>query len=93
MRLKGGAVETIYIGVDFHARQQTICYLTTEPAELVTCELKHQDKEAVGAFYAAFSGRRHRGPGAVVTSLPCVSRRALLGEAVMKRKDQRRSLG
>jgi hypothetical protein len=31
--------------------------LTTETGELVTCELKHQDKEAVRAFYAAFSGR------------------------------------
>lgn len=50
-------METIYIGVDFHARQQTICYLTTETGELVTCELKHHDKEAVRAFYAALSGR------------------------------------
>jgi hypothetical protein len=40
-------METIYIGVDFHARQQTICYLKTETGELVTCELKHQDKEKV----------------------------------------------
>jgi transposase len=30
--------------------------LTTETGELVTCELKHQDKEAVRAFYAAFRG-------------------------------------
>jgi len=43
MRLKGGAMDTIYIGVDFHARQQTICYLTTETGEFVTHELKHQD--------------------------------------------------
>src|SRR5262249_20391774 len=57
MRLKGGAMQRIYIGVDFHARQQTICYLTTETGELVTCELKHQDKEAVRAFYAAFRGQ------------------------------------
>ena len=49
-------METIYIGVDFHARQQTICYLKTETGELVTCELKHQDKEKVRAFYAQFSG-------------------------------------
>ena len=49
-------MQRIYIGVDFHARQQTICYLTTETGELVTCELKHQDKEAVRAFYAAFRG-------------------------------------
>ena len=47
----------IYIGVDFHARQQTLCYLTTETGELVTCELKHQDKEAVRAFYAQFKER------------------------------------
>jgi len=49
-------MQRIYIGVDFHARQQTICYLTTETGELVTYELKHQDKEAVRVFYAAFSG-------------------------------------
>src|SRR5437660_866796 len=57
VRLKGGAMETIYIGVDFHARQQTICYLKTETGELVTCELKHQDKEVVRAFYAQFVGQ------------------------------------
>ena len=44
----------IYIGVDFHARQQTIRYLKTETGELVSCELRHQDKEAVQAFYAQF---------------------------------------
>ncbi len=33
-------MNTIYIGVDFHARQQTICYLTTETGELVTAALK-----------------------------------------------------
>jgi len=50
-------MDTIYIGVDFHARQQTICYLKTETGELVTCELKHQDKEVVRAFYAQFCGQ------------------------------------
>src|SRR5207237_7292326 len=55
-RLRGGAMDTIYIGVDFHARQQTICYLKTETGELVTCELKHQDKEAVRDFYQQFGG-------------------------------------
>jgi transposase len=49
-------MNTIYIGVDFHARQQTICYLKTETGELVTAELKHQDKAAVRAFYEQFSG-------------------------------------
>src|SRR5574339_646489 len=54
MRLKGGAMAPIYIGVDFHARQQTICYLKTETGELVITELKHQDKEQVRAFYQQF---------------------------------------
>ena len=47
-------MEAIYIGVDFHARQQTICYLKTETGELVIAELKHQDKEQVRAFYRQF---------------------------------------
>lgn len=46
----------IYCGVDFHARQQTICCLITETGELTTHELKHDDKEAVRQFYAQFSG-------------------------------------
>src|SRR5437899_11060703 len=57
MRLKGGAMDSIYIGVDFHARQQTICYLKTETGELVTCELKHRDKQAVRDFYVQFCGQ------------------------------------
>lgn len=56
MRLKGGAVEKIYIGVDFHARQQTICYLTTDSGELHYQQLRHEDKTALGAFYAQFRG-------------------------------------
>jgi hypothetical protein len=44
-------MNTIYIGVDFHARQQTICYLTTETGELVTAELKHEPKTGVRTFY------------------------------------------
>jgi transposase len=46
----------IYIGVDFHSRQQTICYLKTDTGELVIRDLKHQDKDAIRAFYAAFHG-------------------------------------
>src|ERR1044071_8191719 len=56
MRLKGGAVQKIYIGVDFHARQQTICYLTTNTGEILFHQHQHQDKAAVRAFYAQFSG-------------------------------------
>ena len=47
-------MDAIYIGVDFHARQQTICYLKTETGELVIAEVKHQDKEQVRAFYQQF---------------------------------------
>jgi transposase len=49
-------MEPIYIGVDFHARQQAICYLKTETGELVISELSHQDKEQVRAFYQQFQG-------------------------------------
>ncbi|HEY3038745.1 MAG TPA: hypothetical protein VGJ66_08410 [Pyrinomonadaceae bacterium] len=37
-------MNTIYIGVDFHARQQTICYLKTETGELVISELSTRTK-------------------------------------------------
>ena len=47
-------MEKIYIGVDFHARQQTICYLKTETGELVIVELKHEDKEQMRVFYQQF---------------------------------------
>lgn len=50
-------MDTIYIGVDFHARQQTICYLTTKDGEISLHQLKHQDKAAVRSFYAQFTGR------------------------------------
>src|SRR6185369_13420 len=57
MRLKGGAMAPIYIGVDFHSRQQTICYLKTETGELVISELQHGDKEQLRAFYQQFQGQ------------------------------------
>ncbi len=50
-------MDAIYIGVDFHSRQQTVCYLKTETGELVITELKHKDKEQVRAFYRQFQGR------------------------------------
>jgi transposase len=48
-------MDRIYIGVDFHARKQTVCYLTTE-GEIQLHELKHQDKSELRAFYARFDG-------------------------------------
>jgi len=41
----------VYCGVDFHARQQTICCLKTETGVITTHQLKHQDKAALRAFY------------------------------------------
>src|SRR5215217_4200372 len=46
----------IYCGVDFHARQQTICCLKTETGELTSYELKHDDKEALRKFYSELGG-------------------------------------
>ena len=46
----------VYCGVDFHARQQTICCLTTEDGVMSTHELKHQNKTELRAFYEQFSG-------------------------------------
>jgi len=48
--------EIIQCGVDFHARQQTICYLKTETGELVTETLKHEPREALRQFYRQFPG-------------------------------------
>ena len=46
---------TIYCGVDFHARQQTICYCDTAGGEIRLAELDHE-RDDVGGFYAAFAG-------------------------------------
>jgi transposase len=46
----------VYCGVDFHARQQTICCLKTETGVVTTHELKHSDKAALRAFYAELGG-------------------------------------
>jgi len=44
-------METIYIGVDFHARQQTICYLTTETGEFVRHELGTEQTQRTAEFF------------------------------------------
>jgi len=51
-----GAMNTIYIGVDFHARQQTICSLKTDEGVVVTHNLKHQDKTKLRAFTSSSVG-------------------------------------
>lgn len=49
---------TVYIGVDFHARQQTISYLTTEDGEIKQLVLEHDQPAEVRAFYAQFAGQQ-----------------------------------
>jgi transposase len=48
---------TVYIGVDFHARQQTISYLTTEDGEMQHQVLLHDNPAAVRVFYEQFAGQ------------------------------------
>ena len=45
----------VYIGVDFHARQQTVSYLTTEDGEIHQIILDHQ-KDDISGFYSQFEG-------------------------------------
>src|SRR6266581_3260155 len=49
---------TVYIGVDFHARQQTISYLTTEDGEIKRLQLDHGQPDEVRRFYHQFAGER-----------------------------------
>lgn len=46
---------TTYCGVDFQARQQTICYCDTADG-LIQCHELHHDKDDIRAFYAQFTG-------------------------------------
>ena len=46
---------TIYCGVDFHARQQTVCYCDTTDGAVQLSELDHQADDVRG-FYSAFMG-------------------------------------
>jgi transposase len=46
---------TFYIGVDFHARQQTVCYFDSADGELKQTVLHHQNDD-IRAFYQGFSG-------------------------------------
>jgi transposase len=45
---------TIYCGVDFHTRQQTVCYCDTANGEIHLKELDH--KGDVRGFYASLAG-------------------------------------
>ena len=45
----------VYIGVDFHARQQTIRYLTTEDGEIKGLASDHGEPAKVREFYEQFA--------------------------------------
>ena len=49
---------TVYIGVDFHARQQTISYLTTEGGEIRRLQLDHGKPDEVRRVYEQFGGQQ-----------------------------------
>jgi len=49
---------TVYIGVDFHARAQTISYLTTEDGEIQRLQLDHGQPDEVRSFYQQFAGQQ-----------------------------------
>ena len=49
---------TVYIGVDFHAQQQTLSYLTTEDGEIKQRQLDHGTPGEVRRFYEQFAGQR-----------------------------------
>jgi transposase len=45
---------TVYCGVDFHARQQTIAFCDTQNGEIRFIQLKHSDREKLWHFYTQF---------------------------------------
>jgi transposase len=45
---------TVYCGVDFHARQQTIAYCNTQEGEIKLMRIVHDDREALRRFYTQF---------------------------------------
>ena len=55
-------METVYVGVDFHAAQQTICYLTTEDGEIHETKLEHRcddtSQKEIRKFYEQFKGKK-----------------------------------
>lgn len=59
---------TVYVAVDFHARQQTISYLDTADGEIHQLQLRHQHDD-VRKFYEQFAGEVIVGLEARVTAL------------------------
>jgi transposase len=96
---------TIYCGVDFHARQQTICYCDSAGGEVRLAELNHE-RDDIGGFYAAFAGDMVVGLEAsgystwFVELLEGLGHRVLIGDAAeirhlakRRQKNDRRDAG
>lgn len=49
---------TVFIGVDFHARQQTVSHLTTEDGEIKLLQFDHRQPAEVRRFYQQFARQR-----------------------------------
>jgi len=49
-------METVYCGVDFHARTQTIAYCDSANGEIQLAQLDHR-KDDVRGFYSQFTGQ------------------------------------
>lgn len=45
---------TVYCGVDFHARQQTVAFCDTQIGEIKITRLFHDDRESLRSFYTQF---------------------------------------
>jgi transposase len=86
---------TTYCGVDFHARQQTICYCDTADG-FIQCRELHHDQDDVPAFYAQFTGDVVVGLEAsgysawFVELLETLGHQVLIGDATEIRRRARR---
>jgi transposase len=86
---------TVYCGVDFHARQQTICFRDLAGEESCLAEL-HHDRDDVRGFYTQFTGEVVVGIEAsgysswFVELLEGLGHRVLIGDAAEIRRRARR---
>jgi len=82
---------TVYCGVDFHARQQTVCYCDTADGALHLSELEHEG-DNVRSFYSRFTGEvivgiEASGYGTWFVELPeGFGHRVLIGDAAEVRR-------
>jgi transposase len=85
----------VYCGVDFHARQQTVCYCDTTDGDFRLRELDHQ-KDEVGSFYSQFTDEVIIGLEAsgystwFVELLESLGHQVLIGDAAEIRRVARR---